>query len=288
LLLALVLASLGGCFTARPEPDLTRHDAQLPFTSPDGDDFVRMEVALLECPVNDRYVNGELWDFVDESDNAARKAALHVNGFRLGNLGPTLPDRLVDLVTSERNAANVRERRVPEGEPATLQVGPSWTHCRYELDRDGEPIAVELDQAQFALEVVASPPTKDGRRTLRFTPLARHGVPQMQPRSVQDPSGVLRWELQTSVAVERYPWLSWELTLAPHEYAVVGTQAAQAGTLGQRTFLHTEGVSLVQRLLVLRVVPRPAGWKAEEHGKGPPPLALQAVWGAVRGAGPER
>jgi len=289
LLLALVLVPLGGCFTAQPEPEITRRDARLPFAAPDGDDLVVLEVAYLECAVNDRYVNGPLWDFVDESDNAARQAELHANGFRLGNLGPTLPDRLLDLILSERNAANIRERRVPEGQPAALPVGPSWTHCRYELRQDGAATAVELDQAQCVLEVVPEPATKDGRRALRFTPLVRHGGAQVQPRPVQDPSGVLRWELQSNPSVERYPWLSWELTLAPNEYAVVGTQAGPDGTLGQRTFLHTEGVAPVQRLLVLRVVPsRPAGWKAQEHGNGPPPLALQAVWGAVRGAGPEK
>jgi len=140
LLLALVLVPLGGCFTAQPEPEITRRDARLPFAAPDGDDLVVLEVAYLECAVNDRYVNGPLWDFVDESDNAARQAELHANGFRLGNLGPTLPDRLLDLILSERNAANIRERRVPEGQPAALPVGPSWTHCRYELRQDGAAV----------------------------------------------------------------------------------------------------------------------------------------------------
>src|SRR5262245_21522655 len=134
LLLALVLTPVGGCFTARPEPDLTRHDARLPFAAPDGDDLVVLEVAQLDCAVRDPYVNGPLWDFVDESGNAERKAALHANGFRLGNLGPTLPDRLLDLVLSERNATNIRERRISEGQPAAMPVGPSWTHCRYQLD----------------------------------------------------------------------------------------------------------------------------------------------------------
>jgi hypothetical protein len=286
---ALLLAlALGGCFTARPEQDLTRHDARLPFAAPDEDGLVVLEIAQLECGVNDPYVGGPLWDFVDESDNAARRAALHGNGFRPGTLGPSLPEHVLDLAVSERNAANFREWRVLEGQPAAVPIGPSWAHCRYELWRDGEPAAVELDQAQCVVEVVPGPAAKDGRRTLTFTPLVRHGGPQVRPRPVRDSSGVLRWELESDPLIERYPWLGWELTLAPNEYAVVGAQAGPADTLGRRTFLHTEGVTPVQRLLVLRVVPRPAAWKAEEHGNGPPPLALQAGWGAVRSANPEK
>jgi hypothetical protein len=286
-LLALLLAPLSGCFTVEPEQSITRHDAQLPFAAPDNDDLVVMEIALLECNVNDAYVNGLLWDFVDETDNAERKTLLHDNGFRMGLLGPMPPDRLIDLMTAERNQTNMRQRRLPAGNPAALPVGSTWTQCRYELKRDGQAIPVELDKAQCVLEIVPTA-TKDGGTTLTFTPLVRHGEIEWLPRPIQDPSGVLRWDLQTQQqASERYRWLSWELSVMPNEYVVVGTDADRTGTLGQRTFLNTESMVPVQRLLVMRVVRAPhAESKMEDQGKRPPPLALQAAWTTIRGNAP--
>jgi hypothetical protein len=287
LLLALLLAPLNGCFTVQPEQSITRHDAQMPFAAPDNDDLVVMEIALLEGNVNDAYLNGPLWDFVDETANAERKTLLHDNGFRMGHLGPTPPDRLIDLMTAERNQANVRQRRLPAGNPAALPIGSTWTQCRYELKKDGQAIPIELDKAQCVLEVVPSL-AKDGATTLTFTPVVRHGDTEWLPRPIQDPSGVMRWDLQAQQQPsERYPWLSWELTVMPNEYVVVGTESDRAGTLGQRTFLNTESLAPVQRLLVMRVVRAPRGeCQTEDQGKRAPPLALQAVWTTIRGIAP--
>jgi hypothetical protein len=286
-LLALLLAALSGCFTVQPEASLQRHDAQLPYGMAENDDLVVMEIALLECNVNDPYVNGPLWEVVDESANAEGKTLLHDNGFRMGNLGLTPPERLIDLITAERNQTNVRQRRLPAGSPVNLSIGPSWTQCRFDLNKEGETSPVELDKAQCMLEIVPTP-SKDGGTTLTFTPLVRHGETEWLPRPIQDPSGVMRWDLQVQQqASERYPWLSWELNVMPNEYVVVGTSMDRPDSLGRRTFLNTESVAPVQRLLVMRVVRGPrTEAKIEERGKRPPPLALQAGWNAVRGAAP--
>ena len=70
LLLALLLAPLNGCFTVVPEHSLTRRDARSQFTAPVGDDLVIMEIALLDCTVNDPYINVAFWNYVDASGNA--------------------------------------------------------------------------------------------------------------------------------------------------------------------------------------------------------------------------
>ena len=105
---------------------------------------------------------------------------------------------------------------------------------------------------------------------------------------MQDAAGILHWDIQEAQQPsERYDWLSWELTATANEYVVVGTEVERAGTLGQRTFLNTESVSPVQRSLVMRVIrTQPSESKLEQKGKSPSPLALQAVWTAVRGVGP--
>jgi hypothetical protein len=287
LLLALLLAPLLGCFTGKPESAIVRHDALMPFAAPLSDDTVVMEVALLECPVNDAYINGPLWDLVDETANPERKTELHDNGFRMGVLGPALPDRLIDLVTSERNASNIRQRSLPAGNAAPVPIGPSWKHCSFELKQEGQPTAVELDKAQCLLKIVPTA-SKEGQIALSFTPQVQYGEMQRVTRPVQDATQVNRWDLQVNPSIENYDGLSWELTVAPNEYIVIGTQMDRVGTLGYRTFLHTENLSPVQRLLVLRVVRGPCReLKAKNHSKSPPPLALQAGWISVRGACPE-
>jgi hypothetical protein len=286
-LLALWLAPLAGCFTVQPDQSITRHDAQMPFAAPDNDDLVVLEISLLDGNVNDAFLNGSLWDFVDETANAERKTLLHDNGFRMGHLGPTPPDRLIDLIMAERNQANARQRRFPAGNPAALPIGSTWTQCRYELKRDSQVTTVELDKAQCVLEIVASR-AKDGATTLTFTPLVRHGDSEWLPRPVQEPGGVRRWDLQVQQQPsERYPWLTWELNVMPNEYVVAGTDSKRAGTLGQRTFLNTESLAPVQRLLVMRVVRAPrTECPTEEQDKRPPPLALQAAWTKIRGKAP--
>jgi hypothetical protein len=270
LLLALLLASLSGCFTADPDPSLTRHDAKMPFAAPDSDDLVVMEIATLDCNVHDAYINGALWDVVDESANAERQTLLRENGFRAGILGPTPPERLIDVLTADRNEMNLRQCRVAAGSPAALSIGPERPQCSYDLKRNGVALPVELDKAKCVVEVVATA-AKDGATKLTFTPLVRHG-----------------WDLQAQQQPsERYDWLSWELTVMPNEYLVAGTTSAYAGTLGQRTFLNTESQAPAQRLLLIRVVRAPCGdRKPNEQGNRPPPLAQQAAWSSVRGNAP--
>jgi hypothetical protein len=284
--LALGLALLGGCFTVDPDPALTRRDARLPFAAPDDADTVVLEVAALECPVNDLFINGPLWDDVDESATASCKTRLHANGLRVGTLGPTLPDRLLDLMTSERNRGNIRMHRLPAGESSALSVGPNWTRCEYELAGDDDTISVGLDKAQCQLELVPEA-AKNGRTTLRFTPVVRHGETRLLPRPLREPSGVIRWDLQANPSIERYPCLGWELSAMPNEYVVVGAVPERIDALGRRMFLHTEGAAPVQRLLLVRVVQAATGApKYAGDGKGPMPLALQAGRTAARGVGP--
>lgn len=313
LLLALLLAPLNGCFTVQPEQPGVHHNARVPFATPASDELVVMEIALLEGTVNDAYLNGSLWDVVDETANAERQTLLHDNGFRMGSLGPTPPEDLISLMMTQRNQTNIRQRLLPAGMAAAVPIGPSWTQCSFDLKKNGDVFPVELDKAQFGLDIVASA-GRDGGTTLTFTPLVRHGEPNWLPRPTHDPNGVMRWEKQAQEQPsERYPWLSWELNVATNEYVVVGTQSERIGTLGHRTFLNAECAAPAQRLLVMRVVRPPRGesktddlasqlpllpesffvpfcgeTSLEALNRQPPPLAAQAAWSAVRGVRPEK
>src|SRR5262249_31110402 len=146
---------------------------------------------------------------------------------------------------------------------------------------------VELANALCQFEIVPSL-ADGGRVTLRFTPLVKHGAEQREPKAVRDSSGERRWTMLAEQPTETYENLSWEITVAPDEYVVVGTRLDQDDTLGRCFFLDTESRRPKQRLLVIRTgraapdaTPDPAA-----PGKEVAPLALQASWGTARGMGP--
>jgi hypothetical protein len=132
---------------------------------------------------------------------------------------------------------------------------------------------------------------EEGRIQLSFIPSVKHGQAQFVPHAAQDSAGALRWSLEAQQPEESFPWLSWERTVGPNEYLVVGTmlhrRAAGEGkhdTLGQRCFLSEDRDRPTQRVLVIRAVPAPSAPLMDETMSRSPPLALQAGWYSARGA----
>ncbi len=276
LALALLLASASaGCFTTPPDRSVAHFGIGGPFTGPQGDDVVQLDVAILERTVGDGAINRDLWQVADESVSPELKPVLERNGFRTCQTGSTPPPCLLDLLKSEQS--NVAPRRIltRAGSPTPILLGSAWATCDYDLDREGVSVPVGLHEAQCVLTVV---PTlgDDGRVALRFAPEVRNGASVLKPQPQQDPSGTKSWILVADQPTESYPWLAWDLTVKPNEFVVVGTLLDHADTLGYRFFLHTESSAPVQRLLVIRVS-RAARTEApdvrfDDHA---PPLALQ-------------
>jgi hypothetical protein len=284
--LALLAGALAGCFTGQPERSLSRL-GPVPFGGPAGEDVVQIDVAVVERPLGDRYLNGDLWQLADEQGvTLERKAVLEENGFRVGSVGGLLPAGLQGLLTSPRSCPEPHRLAVRAGNATAVRLGPAEGTCRFEVRSGAEAAAVELADAQCLLEVVPTL-TDDGRTLLHFTPHVRHGQPRMVPRATQDPSGWRRWECSASQPEETYAVLSWELTVAPNEYVVVGTLLGKPDTLGQRCFAGGEGAEGVQRLLVLRTGRSlPPAAPADEEFARSPPIALRAAWGTARGQAP--
>jgi hypothetical protein len=280
--LALLAGPLAGCFPVAPQQSSSPYGPPT-FASPGGRDAVQLEVAVLERPVGDRFINRDLWELADEEANLDRKVALESNGFRVCQIGGTPPARLLALLRSERSCANPRRLSLAAGKATPVVLGPVWPRCDFELHRGALAVPVELSQAQCQLQVVPAP--EDGKVNLSFTPVVKHGETSMRPCAVAQADGSRRWELQTEQPCESYPWLNWELAVLPTEYVIVGTMLERPGTLGHRCFLETEGQSPVQRLLVLRAGRSATeAWGEELQGRAPP-LALQAG-SSARGTAP--
>lgn len=279
--LALLAGALAGCFTGQSERSLSRL-GPAGLGGPAGEDGVQIDVAVIERPLGDRYLNGELWQLADEQGvTLERKAVLEENGFRVGQVGGLLPAGLQGLLTSPRSCPDPHRLSVRAGNPTAVTLGPVWRACRFEVRQGAAAAAVELADAQCLLEIVPTL-TDDGRTTLRFTPHIRHGRPLMVPRPTQGPDGYRRWECVSRQAEEAYTLLSWELTVAPNEYVVVGTHLNKRNSLAQCCFIDAG----VQRLLVLRTGRALPALPADEDFVRVPPIALQAAMCTARGKAP--
>lgn len=214
-----------------------------------GADVVLMDVALLERPVGDRYINQDLWTVADEQIVALdRKAVLEDNGLQVGQLGGMPPAGLQALLTSERSCVNPRRISLRSGHPYELLLGPPHAQLRYEIQKDGVAHEVAFDGAQCVL-VVTPTLTPDGRTLLRFAPQVRHGEVRHLPRPAADLSG---WELQAQQATENCADWTFEVPLATNEYVVVGGRVNRPASFGNRVFVRCDGDPPVQRLLVIR------------------------------------
>jgi hypothetical protein len=279
--LVLLAGAVAGCFTGQAERSVSRLGTG-GLGGPAGEDVVQIDVAVIERPLGDRYVNGELWQLADEQGvTLERKAVLEENGFRVGQVGGVPPAGLQGLLTSPRSCPDPHRLSVRAGNPTAVTLGPVWKACRFEVRQGAAAAAVELADAQCLLEIVPTL-TDDGRTALRFTPHVRHGPPRMVPSAAQDPSGYRRWECVYRQAEEAYAVLSWEVTVAPNEYVVVGTHPTRPDTLGERCFVQ-EGT---QRLLVLRTGRSLPALPADEDFVRVPPIALRAALCTARGKAP--
>jgi hypothetical protein len=248
-ILGLLMCAILGCTAAPTIHTSAWLERILQPAGPTGPDVVQMDVALVERPLGDAYLNVDLWTDADEQVVALEsKAIVEDNGFRIGQIGGMTPVVLQTLLTSEKSCADPRRLRSHAGKPTKLVIGPETPLCRFQIQREGGTLQVALQRAQCSLEVVASL-TDDGRTRLRFVPQIHHGDNNLLPRPATDLSG---WIFKDERPTERYPQFAWEVTLAPNEYVVVGGRYDRPETLGHQIFLRGEEATPVQRLLVIR------------------------------------
>jgi hypothetical protein len=283
---AVLIALLAtGCLPARQSSDTSSVARRFPDNA--SADTVRIDFAFIERPPGDYYLNRTLWDLADEQAvGLEHKSALDDNGFRIGVIGGLLPADLLALLTSNRSCVDPHRVQLRAGGSTPIALGPEHACCTFTLHADGEGVPVKLDNAQCLLQVEPVP-ADGGRTTLRFTPVVKHGAAKREPRVVREVSGEYRWDMEVQQAAESYGSLSWEVTVAPGEYVVIGTRLDRDETPGQMFFLDTESAKPKQRLLVIR-----SGHNLPEQSPGEPgsrrsaPLALQAGWRSARGTSP--
>jgi hypothetical protein len=290
LLLALSLCVSPGCLIGKPTSSASWLQRGLSGPGSDAGDLVVIDMFLCESYIGDRALNEEIWALADDQVvSLEHKALLEQNGFRVGQVGGVPPAEVQSLLGSKKTCPDPRRLQQHCGKPARLTLGPPVPQCRFLTYLEDQNGPAELEQAEFALVVVPTP-APGGRTRLRFTPEARHGQAAVLPTPTFDRSA---WMFQKQQPSESYQSLSWEVTLGPNDYAIVGGRFDRAETLGRQSFVRSEETPPRQRLLIIRAarqasgvvndgVPRPDDWTASKS----PPLALQAGWTTFRGVCP--
>lgn len=288
LLLGLLNVLLVGCITSESARPKNWWGKLKPFQGPAGNDVVMMDVALLERPVGDLYINQDFWRTADEQVIALeRKAVMEDNGFRIGQVGGITPVGLQALLTSDRSCVNPRRIQLHADNATTLTLGPAMPRCQFQVHEEGQARPATFEGATCSLVVVPSL-TREGRTRLHFTPQIQYGQAALLPQPAADRSG---WEMQEQRPTERYDALSWDVTLASNEYVVIGACFDKPDTLGHQSFIRRDEVTPLQRLLVIRTARQQPelnqdltpGSPEEEAFRRSPPLAYQAAYTATRG-----
>lgn len=277
--LALASGVVGCCCLPDPAGSLPMSDARRAAEPGTPGQVVVLDVALVERPRGDHFLTTELWELGNEQGvDLESKPILEENGLRVGQIGGVLPARLLALVNSPRSCADPRRMRGDFDQPAPVQVGLLRQRLTFHAHEDGAGRSVAVEDARCLFEVI---PSAEGERRLRlrFTPRVRHGKARVERRVEKDPDGPLRWSVEAREPVEEFPALSWELTVEPDEYVLIGPRLDRPGTLGCAYFLSERGSVPTQTLLVVHAA-RLADQTIDENLSQAPPLALQASWTA--------
>lgn len=270
-----LIVFLAGCLTP---PVATRGmmDRLRAAAGPEGPDVVMFDVAEIEQPPADAFIDRDLWSALDETViSLESKAGLEDNGLRVGVVGGLPPGKLQALLHSDRSCPQPRRVTMRSGNAKPIALGAPIAEAAFDVKRGGETRPVTLVNAQPGFAITPSR-TPDGRVTLQFVPQIAHGG-----RSIfLQPAEGEGWVLGGNRPTEKYTDLAFSVTLVPSEYVIIGTRYDRARSLGHVTFVGTSGEKPVQRLLVIRA--RPLGdtpvadWTVAGR-RSSVPLALQAT-----------
>ncbi len=252
LLLALaVVPALAGCFFRKSEHRAANWlDEMRARATPEG--TLALRTVLIERPVGDQYLSGDLWASAGKPLTHAHATLLARNGVRVGVFAGVIPSEFDRLIHSEHSTIDPTHRTTQPDAPKVIPVNGPLDRCSFHAQAEltAEPAAVDVSAAECGLSVTAYP-ADGGRVRLVCEPQVQHGERQPFLKPTSDGTGFTREDRKP---LESYPTLGWEITLAPTDYLVVGAAEDAAGTLGRAFFFTGTEDQLRQRVLVIRAI----------------------------------
>lgn len=240
-------------------------------------DSAQLEIAMIECPLGDPYINEKIWQHTDELIDPRVRGVLDDNGFRVGQLVASPPLELQKLLLSPKSNTNSRGRIFPTGTPRPIHFSDVLPKLAYDFVEGDQRTEIVLEQAKFGLDVTARF-DEEGRTVLTFVPKVEHGAPVLPFQAASDRS---TWELRLERAARKHPEMTFETVLGPNQYLLVGGRLDRERSLGQAVFTKTDGDKETQWLMMIRNCRGTRAGETEaiqiEAGDRTMPLALQAA-----------
>ena len=239
---------LSGCGLFETTQTVAHVDRTYVRQEPD-EDVVQLYQAFLEGPLDDTYLSEELWLAADQHVvDIDHQAVLDENGFRVGQIVGAAPGKLMELLSSKRACIDAKRRLIHCDETVAHPLGPVQPQTTFQVRLAGKSEEISLEQAQYCLDVQPTT-TRDGRTQLEFTPRVEHRQRTLSLDVAADCSG---WNVATDKPGRRFPQLSWKVVLAPGQSLIIGGNLEKTGSLGYRSFVQSNQVNPMQRVLILR------------------------------------
>ena len=222
------------------------------------------EIFTARCPASDKRLNAKLWaEIDDQSLPADLRSRLVENGFRVGIVGPLLPEELTTLLKISEHSPpadeagkvdlahepNVTKRLLPVryGNPYELVASHVYDELPLLTKEDGEVRGRPYLKAQgmFTLQATA---LSDSRVALELLPQLQYGEPRVRSTVSE---GMLR--LETGREKKSFKELTIPATLSPGQMLVLTCRSDSTGSVGQKFFTELTDGQIVQKLMVIRL-----------------------------------
>jgi hypothetical protein len=213
-----------------------------------------IRTVLIEQPAGDPFLSRGLWKSAGQPLPHEQSALLARNGLRVGVLTGMVPGEFEQLITTA--AVSPMHRTMQPQKPKVVPVNGPLDRCSYQAFHDlaADPTPAELISAECGLSVTARPGEGD-RVTLVCEPQVQHGDKQAWLKPSADGTEFTRRDAKP---LESFPTLSFEVTLGPQDYLVIGAADDSTSTLGQAFFYTATENRARQRVLVIRALRGPA------------------------------
>lgn len=273
LLIALLPAALAGCLHEADRPPWL--DPFPLFGSLPEGDAAAVEYVLVERTAGEE-INRRVWDRIDEQVLPFEtRAILEEAGLRVGIASESAPGPLRKMIEDPRTHRGHRGRFFALDKATPLALDGFRPRAEFEIPAlEGGKTSFARDTVSLGFEITVRD-AGDGKVVIHLVPNARY----RDPNHLLPAEGVIRGE-----ATETFPGAAFDVTMAPTEYLVIGTDWYWDGTFGHLAFTGQKGDRDVQRILVLRGTRTKADAPAASgNATEAPPLASQT---AARGARP--
>lgn len=241
-----------GCFWLGGKQSADAKKALLPAASVarTGESPLEFHTRLIDQPAGSDYLNRGVWDSTTSPITHQQTTLLAVNGLRIGVISSQPPTELETLASSEATSIGAMRRAGVAGQPRTIAVNGPIEKCSFgtRTTLNDEPLLGTYEEVECGLILTATASPGD-KLKVRAEFTIQHGERKPWLRPTADGTGFARAEERAS---NRYPELTFEVTLSRSDLLLIGASDEPAGRLGQAFFYSASSDRVRQRVMLIQ------------------------------------